>query len=122
MLFICYCYSIIKTFRIAAILIIFEYVMGIFKTKKNKRYNYTPRYWDDKGEGSPYQIAHRFDQYRSTVGKSGNIKDRFITAWDELKQDSDRRVNKRVLIIFMVLIFIFLYLIEFDLSIFTTRP
>ncbi|RZS93266.1 riboflavin synthase subunit beta [Aquimarina brevivitae] len=95
--------------------------MGIFKTRKNKKYSYTPRYWENNGEGSPYQITHKFDQYRSTVGKTGNIKDRFVTAWDELKGQSDRRVNRRILVIFAVLVLIFLFLIDFDLSIFTSR-
>ncbi|MFD2187404.1 riboflavin synthase subunit beta [Aquimarina celericrescens] len=99
----------------------FEFIMGIFKTRKNKRFNYSPRYWDDKGEGNPYQMEHKFDKFRSTVGKSGNLKNRFSTAWDELKNHSDKKVNLRILWIFLILLFIFLYLIDFDLSIFFTR-
>lgn len=95
--------------------------MGIFNTRKNKKYSYSPRYWDDNGEGSPYKIGHKFDEYRTTVGKSGNLKDKFKTAWAELRQSSDRKANRRVLYIFLVLLFIFLYLIDFDLSIFTAR-
>ncbi|SHI66263.1 riboflavin synthase subunit beta [Aquimarina spongiae] len=95
--------------------------MGIFKTRKNKKFSYTPRYWDDKGEGSPYQIGHKFDEYRSTIGKTGNLKDRFKNAWNELRHESDRKINRRVLVIFMILLFVFLFLIDFDLSIFTAR-
>lgn len=94
--------------------------MGIFKTRKNKKFSYSPRYWDDNGGGSPYRIENRFDKYRS-VGKSNNFKDKFITAWEELRHDSDRKVNRRVMWIFLILIFIFLFLIDFDLSIFTAR-
>ncbi len=94
--------------------------MGIFKTRKNKKFSYSPRYWDDNGEGSPYQIENRFDKFRN-VGKSNNFKDKFSTAWEELKHGSDRKVNRRVLWIFLILLFLFLFLIDFDLSIFTAR-
>lgn len=94
--------------------------MGIFKTRKNKKFSYSPRYWDDKGEGSPYQMESRFDKYRTTVGKNRNLKEKMATAWEELRSDSDRKTNRRVLLIAFVLIFIFLYIINFDLSIFFT--
>ena len=95
--------------------------MGIFKTRKNKTFSYSPRYWDDNGEGSPYKIEGRFDKYRTTVGKSKNLKDKFKTAWEELRHNSDRKANRRILWIFLILLLIFLYLIDFDLSIFTSR-
>ncbi len=95
--------------------------MGIFKTRKNKKFSYSPRYWNDDGEGSPYQIEHKFDKFRSTVGRNNGFKDKFKNAWEDLRHDADRRVNRRVLWIFLILLFIFLYLIEFDLSIFTAR-
>ncbi|MDY8137655.1 riboflavin synthase subunit beta [Aquimarina sp. 2201CG5-10] len=94
--------------------------MGIFKTRKNKKFNYSPRYWDDNGEGSPYQMEHKFDKYRSTVGKNKGVKTTLKTAWEELRHDSDRKVNNRVLLIVAILLLIFLYLIDFDLSIFFT--
>ncbi len=94
--------------------------MGIFKTRKNKKFSYSPRYWDDNGEGNPYQIQNKFDKFRS-VGSSNNFKDKFKTAWEELRHDSDRKINRRVLWIFLILLFVFLYLIDFDLSIFTAR-
>ncbi len=95
--------------------------MGIFKTRKNKKFSYSPRYWNDDGEGSPYQMEHKFDKFRSTVGKNANFKDKLNNAWEELRHDSDRKTNKRVLLIFVILLFVFLFLIDFDLSIFTAR-
>ncbi len=99
----------------------FGLIMGIFKTRKNKKFSYSPRYWDDNGEGNPYQMEHKFDKFRTTVGKNSGLKNKFNNAWDDLKQRSDRNVNMRILWIFLVLLFIFLYLIDFDLSIFFTR-
>lgn len=92
--------------------------MGLFKLRKNKRFSYTPRHYDAKGEGSPFEIKHKFDDYRKTVGSSGNIKTKFLTAWDELRHSPDKAANRRILIIAVILLLIFLYLIEFDLSIF----
>ena len=45
--------------------------MGIFKTKQNKKYNYTPRFY--KGEQSPFEIKHKFDDQRVTIQKT-NLK------------------------------------------------
>ena len=92
--------------------------MGIFKTRQSKKFNYTPRYYKPKGEGSPFEIKHKFDDYRKTVGPSGGLKHKFNSAWDELKNSPDRAANRRVLIIAAILILIFLFIIEFDLSIF----
>ena len=90
--------------------------MGIFKTRQNKKYNYTPRYY--KGEGSPYEIKHKFDDFRSTVGSNKGFKNKFISALNDYKHNENRTANKRVLIIIGVLLLIFLFIIEFDLSIF----
>ncbi len=97
---------------------IFEPQMGLFKTRKNKRFSYKPRHYKYDGEGSPFQIKHKFDEYRKTVGPSGNLKTKFLTAWDDLRNSPDRAANRRVLIIAAILVLIFLFIIEFDLSIF----
>ncbi|MBT8393229.1 MAG: riboflavin synthase subunit beta [Bacteroidia bacterium] len=92
--------------------------MGLFKLRKNKKFNYVPRHYKSDGEGSPFEIKHKFDKYRQTVGPSGNIKTKFLSAWDDLRNSPDRAANRRVLIIALILILIFLFLIDFDLSIF----
>jgi hypothetical protein len=90
--------------------------MGIFKQRKNKRYNYTPRFY--KGEGSPYELKHKFDDYRKTVGPPKGLKGKFNQAMDDYKYNPDEGANRRVLIIVGILILIFLIIIEFDFSIF----
>lgn len=92
--------------------------MSVFKPRKNKRYNYTPRYYNDKGEGNPFEIKHKFDDYRKTVGGRVGFKTKVNNALDELKEEPDKAANKRILIIVAVLVLIFLYFIDFDLSIF----
>ena len=92
--------------------------MGILKPRKNKKFGYEPRYYNNKGSGSPFQIEHKFDSYRSTVGESKNLKAKFKAAFTELKKTSDKNTNYRLFFIFTILILIFLFIIDFDLSIF----
>ncbi|WP_405604555.1 riboflavin synthase subunit beta [Polaribacter sp. Asnod1-A03] len=86
-----------------------------FLRRTNKKFDYQPRYY--KGEGSPYKIEHKLDQFRRTAGKNRNLKGKFTDAVDDLK-NSDKSVNKTLLIIISILVLIFLYIIDFDLSIF----
>jgi hypothetical protein len=88
--------------------------MGFLKRTHNK-FDYKPRYY--KGEGSPYKIDYKFDKFRSTTGKNKSLKAKFNAAFDDLK-NSDKSVNKTLFIIIAILVFIFLYIIDFDLSIF----
>ena len=90
--------------------------MGIFKTRQNKKFSYKPRFY--KGEGSPYEMKHKFDEFRTTVGENKSLKQKFSQAFSELKSSDSSGVNKRILYIILILIFIFLYIIDFDLSIF----
>ncbi|GAA4887062.1 hypothetical protein GCM10023311_08400 [Flaviramulus aquimarinus] len=95
--------------------------MGLLKTRKNKKFSYTPRYFDDKGQGNPFEIKHKFDEHRKTVGANKGLKTKFNDALDDFKNNPDNQVNKRVLIIVAVLILIFLFIIDFDLSIFFSK-
>ena len=87
-----------------------------FLRRSYKKFEYKPRYY--KGEGNPYEIRHKFDEYRTTTGKNKGLKTKLINAIEELKSSDSKGVNKTILIIIAVLVFIFLYIIDFDLSIF----
>ncbi|WP_445734852.1 riboflavin synthase subunit beta [Mariniflexile sp.] len=95
--------------------------MGLLKVRKNKKFSYTPRYFDDKGEGNPFEIKHKFDDFRKTVGANTGLKTKMVNAWDDLKNNPDKQTNRRVLIIVAVLVLLFLFIIEFDLSIFFSK-
>lgn len=95
--------------------------MGLLKLRKNKKFNYTPRYYDDKGEGNPYEIKHKFDEFRKTVGSNKGLKAKFNNALDDFKNNPDKEANRRILIIAVVLVFLFLFIIDFDLSIFFSK-
>ncbi|RPE00852.1 riboflavin synthase subunit beta [Aureibaculum marinum] len=89
--------------------------MGFFN-RTHKKFEYTPRYY--KGEGNPYKIEHKFDEFRTTVGKK-NLKAKFSQAVEETK--NSKGINKTILITIAILVFIFLYIIDFDLSIFQLK-
>ena len=46
--------------------------MGLIKLKKNRK-NTTiqPRYY--KGEGNPYELKHKFDDFRKTVNQGQKV-------------------------------------------------
>jgi len=88
--------------------------MGLFKLRKNKKFNYEPRYY--KGDSSPFEIKHKFDDQRVTIQKT-NLKGKFKNALNDVK-NSDRQTNSRIGIILLILVFVVLWFIDFDLSIF----
>ncbi len=87
-----------------------------FLNRTNKKFEYKPRFY--KGEGNPYEIKHPFDEYRTTTGKNKNLKTKFVTAFDELKESKGKGVNKTIVTLVVLLTLLFLYIIDFDLSIF----
>ena len=96
--------------------------MGLLKTRKNKKFSYTPRYYENKGaEGSPFEIKHKFDEYRKTVGANNGLKGKFNDALDDFKNNPDDQANRRILIIVAILVLVFLFMIDFDLSIFFSK-
>ena len=107
--------------------------MSIIK-RKNKKFDYQPRYY--KGEGNPYAIKHKFDEFRSSTGNNTSLKGKINNAINDLKGDqnivtiddenyqldnSHSNSNKVVLYIIAVLVLIFLFIIDFDLSIFNQK-
>ncbi|MGX1024134.1 hypothetical protein [Flavobacterium sp. CS20] len=91
-----------------------------FKLRKNERYNYTPRYYKGKDEGNIYDFDSRFAKFKNTPNQID-----FGSHWAEARRNSrtrgNRSLNKRVLLIATILILIFLWIIDFDLSIFTQQ-
>lgn len=95
--------------------------MGILKLRKNKKYNYTPRYFDDKGEGNPFEIKHKFDEHRKTIGDNKSFKTKLNNALDDFKNNRDKETDRRILIIIAILVLVFLFIIDFDVSIFFSK-
>lgn len=88
--------------------------MGLFKLKKNKRFNYKPRFY--KGVGNPFELKHKFEDQRTTVEKN-NLKKTFKIALKDLKS-YDIKSFKIIIIVSFILLLLFLFIIDFDLTIF----
>ena len=90
----------------------------IKKLPRNKRFNYTPRYYKGKNEIDESRYATKFDAYADTYNKND-----FSGQWHDSRIANRNRnnsgFNSTILIIMAVLILIFLYIIDFDLSIFS---
>lgn len=93
----------------------------ITRLKKNRSYDYSPRYYKNDGEGSPFKLEHKFDKFRSTVDSPRGLKNKLGNAMADARRDGDRNLKIRFLVILGVLIFLFLYIIDFDLSIFLPK-
>jgi len=91
--------------------------VSLNKLRKNTRYNYTPRYYKGKDEGNLYEFDSKFNKYKNLTNSID-----FGSQWAEARTSSrtrgNREINKRVIYIIAVLILIFLWIIDFDLSIF----
>jgi len=92
--------------------------MGFVK-RTNKKFDYTPRYY--KGEGNPFKIEHTFDQYRKINTEKKGLKAKVNLALEDLKVPQDKRSTRIIVFVVALLVLLFLYVIDFDLSIFRTK-
>lgn len=90
---------------------------NLFKLRKNRRYNYTPRYYKGKDQGNIYDFDSKFSKYRDTYNSND-----FGQQWSEMRTQmrtrKNRSVSLRLLLIIFALVFVCLYILDFDLSIF----
>lgn len=101
--------------------------MKFFK-RENKKFEYTPRYYEGD---NPYKIKRKLDEFRTSSKKTKGLKNKINKALGELKSDdsveyedevyeSNSTFNSKKVILYIAifLILIFLFIIDFDLSIF----
>ncbi|MBT7481080.1 MAG: hypothetical protein HN677_01645 [Flavobacteriales bacterium] len=91
---------------------------NLFKLNKNRRYNYTPRYYRGKEEGNLYEFDSRFSKYRNTFN-SNDFGNQWQDARVQMRTKKNRSISLRLLLIILGLVFVCLYVLDFDLSIFT---
>ena len=90
----------------------------LFKLKNNRRYNYTPRYYKGKEEGNLYEFDSKFTKYRDTYN-SNDFGQQWKEARFQMRTRTNRSISFRLLFIILVLVFVSLYILDFDVSIFT---
>ena len=91
--------------------------ISLFKLKKNRRYNYTPRFYNGKEGGNLYDFDSKFSKYRDTYNQN-DFGHQWQDARLKMRTRSNRGISIRLVIIILILIWAFLYVIDFDLSIF----
>ena len=86
--------------------------MALFNLRKNKKYDYSGRFSEDKSYvvtyAKPKKIKSKFDEYRTTVGDNNGFRKKFRNAIEDYKKGSDNSVRKRLIIILAILITLFL--------------
>ena len=91
-------------------------LINIFRKQRNKKFTYSPRY-----SKSNKTNLYGFDSAYSKHRESNSIFDK-SNVWNEARLRSRNRSNslfsKTILFIIILLTLIFLYIIDFDLSIF----
>tara|TARA_R110000868_G_scaffold57528_13_gene177597 strand:- start:4537 stop:4839 length:303 start_codon:yes stop_codon:yes gene_type:complete len=92
----------------------------IKRLPRNKRFNYTPRYYKGKEDANELKHATKFDIYAETLNKGD-----FSGQWHETRINSRNRnnsgFNRTILILIGFFVLIFLFIIDFDLSIFFSK-
>ena len=91
--------------------------ISLFKLKKNRRYNYTPRYYRGKEGGNLYDFDSKLYKYRNTFNQI-DFGQQWQDARLKTRTRSNRGISIRLVIIILILVLAFLYLIDFDLSLF----
>lgn len=88
------------------------------KLGRSKDFDYKPRYYKSDKEGNPFKIEYKFDQFRTTASSNRGLKNKFNNILEDSRKQGDRNTRIRLLVIISILVLIFLYIIDFDLSIF----
>jgi len=91
--------------------------INFFKQQTNRRFNYTPRYYKGKKDENPYDFDSSFSKYRD-ITNSNDFGANWQAARQQSRNRSNRGFSRLFFIILISLIFIALYILDFDLSIF----
>ncbi|MBT3282004.1 MAG: hypothetical protein HOC22_03450 [Cryomorphaceae bacterium] len=91
----------------------------MFKLNKNRRFNYTPRFFKGK-EDIPINFESKFSKYRDTYN-SIDMGMNWSDQRDKMRNKRNRGINMTLILIVVFLILVFLYIIDFDLTIFYTN-
>ena len=54
---------------------------NLFKLRKNRRYNYTPRYFDGKEVNNVYDFDSKFSKYRETYNRNDFDNNGKVNVW-----------------------------------------
>jgi len=91
--------------------------VNFFKLSKNKRFSYNPRYYKDNSNEAIYQFDSVYTKNRHRKN-SADLSSKWKEERILQRNKGNRSFSKTIFLIVLLLIIIFLYIIDFDLSIF----
>ncbi len=93
---------------------------NLFKLRKNRRYNYTPRYYKGKEDGNLYEFDSKFSKYRD-IYNTNDMGQQWKKARMQMRTRKNRSLSLRLFSIILILFFLALYILDFDLSLFIPK-
>ena len=93
---------------------------NLFKLRKNRRYNYTPRYYKGKEDGNLYEFDSKFSKYRE-IYNTNDMGQQWKEARMQMRTRKNKSLSLRLLSIILVLFFLAFYILDFDLSLFIPK-
>ena len=94
--------------------------LNLFKLRKNRRYNYTPRYYKGKEDGNLYEFDSKFSKYRD-IYNTNDMGQQWKEARMQMRTRKNKSLSLRLLSIILVLFFLAFYILDFDLSLFIPK-
>ncbi len=77
---------------------------NLFKLRKNRRYNYTPRYYKGKEDGNLYEFDSKFSKYRD-IYNTIDMGQQWKEARMQMRTRKNKSLSLRLLSIILVLFF-----------------
>ena len=93
---------------------------NLFKLRKNRRYNYTPRYYKGKEDGNLYEFDSKFSKYRD-IYNTNDMGQQWKEARMQMRTRKNKSLSLRLLSIILVLFFLAFYILDFELSLFIPK-
>jgi len=93
--------------------------VNFFKLNKNRKFNYTPRFYKGKDDVTP-TFESKFSVYRESYN-SNDIGKHWADQRYKMRNRKNRGINMTLILIVLFLILVFLYIIDFDINIFFTN-
>ena len=91
--------------------------VNLFKLEKNKRFNYNPRYYKEKSVQNIYAFDSIYSKNRNFTSSS-DVSSKWKEARLSYRNRSNKKFSTKIIVIASILVLIFLFIIDFDLSIF----
>ncbi len=91
--------------------------INFFRLSKNRKFNYTPRYYQGKKDHNIYDFGSRIARSRE-IFNDNDYRNQWASQRLRSRNRKNRAVSRTLILIILVLVFLFLYIIDFEYTIF----